>query len=160
MLQIRGIFTCNKLRTKSIDVLYNSNCSAIKSSDSQPAMRRRMSDGATRKYRSDRDPYHGIHSRALTLDSDVARSTSSHPLASPSSASSVKNFVSNLFSAHNTRPRMKRVLSDVERSLAGTHGLPSADQNHSHMAATKTQPREERRLVIVHDVRYPEHFFP
>ena len=134
--------------------------SAIKGSDTRPAIRRRVSDGATRRRRNDHEPYHAVHSRALTLDSDAAKPTSSHPLASPASSRSVKDFVSSLLSAHDTRPRMKRVLSDAEGTSASVQGMSGADASHNRTANVKPQAREAQRVVIMHEVRHPQRSLP
>lgn len=128
--------------------------SAIKHSETRPAIRRRVSDGAARRRRNDHEPYYGAHSRALTLDNDAAGPTGSHPLESPASSRSVKDFVSSLLSAHDTRPHMKRVLSDAEAASASADGSLGADSNNGRMAGTNPQPREEQRVVIMHEVRY------
>ena len=132
--------------------------SAIKGSETRPAVRRRVSDGATRRRRNDHEPYHAMHSRALTLDSDGARPTSSHPLASPASSRSVKDFVSSLLSVHDTRPRMKRVLSDAEGTSASALRAPGTGMNHDRLADTKPRPKKEQRVVIMHEVRHSSCF--
>ncbi|KAH9839133.1 uncharacterized protein C8Q71DRAFT_497996 [Rhodofomes roseus] len=122
--------------------------SAVKVKETRPAVRRRGSDGATWRNRGDHEPSYAAHSRARTLDTDVARPAHSHPLASPSSIRGVREIVAGFLSAHDTRPHMKRVLSDAELPPGDEDGTP----DDSNGQAAESRSREEERVMIMHEV--------
>ncbi|KAH9920161.1 uncharacterized protein B0H18DRAFT_1025440, partial [Fomitopsis serialis] len=129
-------------------VTESSFSSAVRSKETRPTVRRRVSDGAARRSRNDHEPHRVAHSRVRTLDGDVTRPTSSHPLASPSSSRAVKDFVAGLLSAHDTRPHMKRVLSDTEAPSNSGNGSSDAIDDQ----AIEPKTREEEVVVILHEV--------
>lgn len=119
----------------------------------RPALRRRVSDGAAGRARNDHDPWQeeeraeSSHSRSRTVDSGVASSssgrTSHHPLSRHS-----RSLRSNgsIVSLNDTRPRLKRLLSDMGSSSLGHKEDKSKDSD--------SEPEEHgaQRLVIVHEV--------
>ncbi|CCL99053.1 uncharacterized protein FIBRA_01064 [Fibroporia radiculosa] len=120
--------------------------SAVNTNATRPAVRRRGSEGAAWKTKIDRDPQRTPHFRSRTLDVDLDDGAGSHPLASGSAPK--KGFIGGWFSAHNTRPHMKRLLSDVELASDGQ----STDAAVGRSEAGRTSQRTDERLVVVHEV--------
>ena len=134
--------------------------SAVRRNDTTPSKRRRGSDGLSRRSRTDHDPWatetsSGSHSRARTTDDDAgvggesfwfsrSRSTSQHPLRSSSSLASSSSWTLD----HDTRPSMKRILSDSD-------ALDLASNGNRHDRERSVVPDREM-LVIVHEVSNPD----
>lgn len=133
--------------------------SAVKLKDAgvatRPAYRRRGSDSsAVRRSRNDHDRWQEsgtVHARSRTLDGVVGGSTSgskSHPLAPRSSALGSGSSSSSLA---DTRPRLKRLLSDLEPApIRNDH---SADSEERPDASKSSDAVLNERVVIVHEVR-------
>lgn len=134
--------------------------SAVRRNDTTPSKRRRGSDGLARRSRTDHDPWStetssGSHSRSRTADDEVggggssywfsrSRNTSQHPLRSSSSLASSSSWTLD----HDTRPSMKRVLSDFDALDLASNG------NHLDRELSPVPDRE--MLVIVHEVSSTE----
>ena len=134
--------------------------SAVRRNDTTPSKRRRGSDGLSRRSRTDHDPWatetsSGSHSRARTTDDDAgvggesfwfsrSRSTSQHPLRSSSSLASSSSWTLD----HDTRPSMKRILSDSD-------AVDLASNGNRHDRERSVVPDREM-LVIVHEVSNPD----
>ncbi|PIL29375.1 hypothetical protein GSI_09427 [Ganoderma sinense ZZ0214-1] len=130
--------------------------SAVRRNDTTPSKRRRGSDGLTRRSRTDHDPWStetssGTHSRSRTVDDEVgagesfwfsrSRSTTQHPLRSSSSLASSSSWTLD----HDTRPSLKRILSDSD-------ALDLASNGNRHEREGSRVPDREM-LVIVHEVQ-------
>lgn len=119
----------------------------------KPTLRRRGSEGSARRARTDHDPWAqavdaapGAHVRARTIDTAVGSSsgTNLHPLALGSAASSSRS------SLAETRPRLKRLLSDLETNVA------CREDDEDELSERPSSPRQaggpKERVVIVHEV--------
>ncbi|KAJ2990708.1 hypothetical protein NUW54_g8392 [Trametes sanguinea] len=137
--------------------------SAVRRNETTPAKRRHAgSDAATRRGRTDHDPWatdggpgeggKAAHVRARTLDGEgsaspwlgVGRgtSTSQHPLEARNGPESL---------AHETRPSMKRMLSHNDAvAVADERDLIDDDESARHRRSV-SQDRE--MLVVVHQVQ-------
>lgn len=121
--------------------------------ENRPIYRRRGSEGSSKRTRNDHDPWAqnggasgSSHSRSQTVHTQFAASTSTtplHPLAlgNHSSASLL-----NLPSPSDSRPYLKRALSDMDTSQS------SADDEQEDTAPVPSDPEREK-VVIVHKVR-------
>ncbi|KAI0752936.1 hypothetical protein C8Q80DRAFT_1149307 [Daedaleopsis nitida] len=132
--------------------------SAIRRNETTPSKRRRGSDGLTRRGRTDHDPSNalgegsstGSHSRSRTVDDEVGggsywipkRSTSQHPLRTSGSLASSSSWTLD----HETRPTMRRMLSDSYDPDDSTN-----QGNGGRREVSVAQDRE--MLVIVHEVQ-------
>lgn len=130
--------------------------SAVRRNDTTPSKRRRGSDGLARRSRTDHNPWStgtssGSHSRSRTVDDEVgvggesywssrSRSTSQHPLRPSSSLASSSSWTLD----HDTRPSMKRILSDSDALDLASNGN-RRDREGSVMS-------DREMLVIVHEV--------
>ncbi|RPD55488.1 hypothetical protein L226DRAFT_615988 [Lentinus tigrinus ALCF2SS1-7] len=132
--------------------------SAVRRNETTPSKRRRGSDGLARRGRTDHDPYADMetssgsqsHSRSRTMDDGTGvgsywmsgRGTSQHPLRTSSGGAS-----SSLWTLdHETRPTMRRMLSD--REPAGGSADDGVEERRSESVA-----RDREMLVIVHEVQ-------
>ncbi|KAI1790035.1 hypothetical protein LXA43DRAFT_1018021 [Ganoderma leucocontextum] len=136
---------------------HSSFSSAVRRNDTTPSKRRRGSDGLARRSRTDHDPWSAEtssspHGRSRTVDDEVgvggesywfsrSRSTSQHPLRSSSSLASSSSWTLD----HDTRPSMKRILSDYD-------ALDLASNGNRHDREGSLVPNREM-LVIVHEVQ-------
>lgn len=125
------------------------------SSGAKPTLRRRGSDAPTRRSRNDHDPFAqdapaspGAHARARTMDAVVGSSSATnlrHPLA-------VSNLGSNAGSSRSsltdTRPRLKRLLSDLETTSSPK--LEDVEVPERVMSPTSIEGPKER-VVIIHE---------
>lgn len=114
--------------------------SAVRSKDTRPAVRRRGSEGTAGRVRTDHDPWHDSHTRSRTLEGD---SGSHHPLVRNSIPGSKSP---DGVSGHDTRPGLKRLLSDSE---------PLSVDSQEELVDTRTMgspPQREERIVLVHEV--------
>ncbi|TFK80690.1 carbohydrate-binding module family 50 protein [Polyporus arcularius HHB13444] len=123
--------------------------SAVKRNETTPSKRRRGSDGLAKRGRTDHDPWAeadmptaSSHSRARTTDDGA--STSQHPLRLSSGVASSSAWTLD----HETRPTMRRMLSDRSRESAGG----SAD-DEGRERRDETVARDREMLVIVHEVQ-------
>ncbi|KAI0717827.1 hypothetical protein C8T65DRAFT_640094 [Cerioporus squamosus] len=131
--------------------------SAVKRNETTPSKRRRGSDGLARRGRTDHDPWAGAeaevstssgsHSRSRTVEDGAGaagRSTSQHPLRPSSGVAS-----SSLWTLdHETRPTMRRILSDRSRDSAdGSADDEGGGRRDGSLA------RDREMLVIVHEVQ-------
>lgn len=131
--------------------------SAVTSKDtlgnSRPLLRRRGSESSAKRSRNDHDPrkYEGeaaAHARARTMDSATGSSSGAraHPLAHSNLGSGSASSRSSLI---DTRPRLKRLLSDI---------LPDPSLRDEPQDVEEPAPSNERngalkeRVVIVHEV--------
>lgn len=139
--------------------------SAVKPKDgsigTRPMYRRRGSEGsAAKRVRTDHDRWQEghtmpglVHGRSRTLDGVVGSSSGAkfHPLASPKNLAS--GATSSRSSITDTRPRLRRLLSDLDPALS-RNDSPSEDLVEEATASlpsiSNTTPRE--RVVIVHEV--------
>ena len=130
-------------------------------SGTKPTLRRRGSEGPARRSRNDHDPWSSTqdgagssssssaHLRARTMDAVVGSSsgTSLHPLSLSALGSTNGSSQSSLA---DTRPRLKRILSDLETSAA------RKDDDAGVPKAAQTKPLGngglKDRVVIVHEV--------
>jgi len=122
--------------------------------ETKPTYRRRGSEVAAKKSRNDHEPWQdedygstSSHARSKTLDAGPIASTSStklHPLAlgRPGSASG-----GGFPSPSDTRPRLKRLLSDSSRGRRGEEAVGDIDDE-----LPVTSPPPEQKVVIVHEV--------
>jgi hypothetical protein len=122
-----------------------------RSGGSKPTLRRRCSDGSARRGRTDHDPTQdesgpsSVHARSRTMDTVVGSSSGTnlrHPLAA-STLSSVAN--SSRSSLTDTRPRLKRLLSDL-----GTKSATDGDDGEEQVSSPKSNAGPQEKVVIVH----------
>ncbi|OSD00588.1 carbohydrate-binding module family 50 protein [Trametes coccinea BRFM310] len=137
--------------------------SAVRRNETTPAKRRHAgSDAATRRGRTDHDPWavngdpgeggRAAHVRARTLDGEgsaspwrgVGRSTSTshHPLKTRNGSASM---------AHETRPSMKRMLCHNDAMVVASDSDPIDDDESARHRRSVSQDRE--MLVVVHQVQ-------
>lgn len=134
------------------DHSHSSFSSAIKHTETTPSKRRRGSDGLARLRRNGYDlwadePSSGSHSRSRTVDDAAGaenyrasgRITSQHPLRTSASHASSSAWTLD----HETRPTMKRFLSDRDSG--------SMDEDRT-TGQDGSLARDREMLVIVHEV--------
>ena len=138
--------------------------SAIKPKDgrveTRPGFRRRGSESVAQRHRTDHDPWDDdptpstrAHGRASTSDGLASSSSASkvHPLASPGR---VPSGSSSRMSLIDTRPHLRRVVSDLESE--------SNERRRSHSPDGLVSPNQRaaadmETMVIVHEVRCTEY---
>ncbi|GJE92766.1 LysM peptidoglycan-binding domain-containing protein [Phanerochaete sordida] len=124
----------------------------------KPTLRRRGSEGPARRARNDHVPPGAapagaaVHVRSRTMDTVVGSSSATdlrHPLAAAALGTPASASRSSLT---DTRPRLKRLLSDLE----ATSGQARADVDAPGRASSPTgagaRAGPKERLVIVHEV--------
>lgn len=139
--------------------------SAVKPKDAaigtRPAYRRRGSEGsAVRRVRNDHDTWQegssafgSVHARSRTLEAVVGSSAGaakSHPLASRHSPSSTGSSLSSLA---DTRPRLKRLLSDLDPAQDRSNGYHDGDEEPDARRVSPSNAALKEKVVIVHEVR-------
>lgn len=123
--------------------------------DTRPIYRRRGSESLTKRSRNDHDPWianadwaSGIsHARSQTADSHFPASTSAtslHPLAL---GVHISASFSDLPSPSDTRPYLKRAMSDMVSGANGADDVPEATTPASSEGG-------DEKVVIVHEVCY------
>ncbi|OCH91699.1 hypothetical protein OBBRIDRAFT_834028 [Obba rivulosa] len=119
--------------------------SAVKPHETRPAYRRRGSDGSTRRSRTDHDPCQDdSRSRSQTLQSGTCMNH--HPLAGRRDSASAHTRSPS--SAHDTRPHLKRLLSD-STPVPGDTAISLDPPDHRPMPPPA---REEEKAVLVHEI--------
>ncbi|KAH9946957.1 hypothetical protein B0H21DRAFT_822312 [Amylocystis lapponica] len=119
--------------------------SAVKPKETRPAVRRRGSDGAAKRARNDHDPWRVSHSRAYTMDGE--RSGDHHPLVGIPSIEARSTYGDS--TAHDTRPRLKRLLSDSD-PMSSDPDDPVANSGTNGENALRSG--QEERVVLVHEI--------
>lgn len=124
--------------------------------DTRPGFRRRGSESSAQR-RTDHDPWNEgsgegrrEHMRASTMDTIVrsgGRGTKMHPLASTSSAGRMSAGGSSRSSLVDTRPGLKRILSDLDTSISR-----SARSSEDSLPSRPRDATVTETVVIVHDV--------
>ena len=121
----------------------------------RPGFRRRGSEGSSaRRSRTDHDPQDGedifgsVHARSQTTDAVFGSSSSTkfHPLQAPLARTSGGS--SSSISNADTRPRLKRLMSNLGPSPAGKDD--SADEDEAPSSRSNAALKE--KVVIVHEV--------
>lgn len=112
---------------------------------SRPSVRRRGSDDTTRT-RNNHDSARTSHSRSRTFDHVSHGSASS--LLTVTTGSPKAESRSTWFSANDTRPRLKRLLSDAEAMLDGSSTSAGGDDHGTSIS----KPNKDEKIVLVHQV--------
>ncbi|EMD33712.1 CsMn29 [Gelatoporia subvermispora B] len=122
--------------------------SAVKPHQTRPAVRRRGSEGTTRRSRTDHDPWQDddTHARARTRTAEAGTSTNHHPLVRRKDSATTHTRTP--FSAHDTRPHLKRLLSD----LTPAHGDSAVSLDPPDDRSRVPPAKEEEKVVLVHEV--------
>ncbi|KIP06540.1 carbohydrate-binding module family 50 protein [Phlebiopsis gigantea 11061_1 CR5-6] len=124
-------------------------------SGTRPTLRRRGSESTARRARNDHEPWaqaqdgpaqSAVHVRSRTMDTVVGSSsgTNLHPLAVGSTTNSSQT------SLADTRPRLKRLLSDLETTAA--QGAGAAAESREQVSSPLRNGGLTERVVVVHQI--------
>ena len=127
-------------------------------SGTRPTLRRRGSESTARRARNDHEPWaaaqdgsaqSAVHVRSRTMDTVVGSSsgTNLHPLSVSSVGSTANSSQSSLA---DTRPRLKRLLSDLE--ITAAQGAGSAEESREQVSSPLRNGGLKERVVVVHQV--------